>query len=563
MLELIWWVLFVTAFGATLGSFANVLIHRIPRGPVLTPVWSFCPNCDHRILFRDNIPIVSFLLLRGKCRNCSTPISARYPLIEAATIIAFLLVFDALCIAPGVRPDLIDRTAYDVSDRVLDAWPMVLAHLVLVAGLIVISVIDLEEYWVDLRVVGLLFLVGVLCQTVWTPTAPGTWQPPDAHLGAVAFAAAIGLLIAQFIYALLPQPEPAAPDLTDDHRSDGAAHEHNDTEFESQASPAGTIAGDPPTADAHAVARTLDAPSFGPPIHAPVTGESPPAELPDESMPPPTEANRPHDEPPLSTGPADTQTDAAATPARSQVAAGWLIALLVAASVAVILVGALARPEGTGFEYRSTYLFGLLFAFQIVGSARRRESDTAVVEAIEEERHSARATALGELLYLAPAIGLAIFASVAARNDWWGAFDWDRVYSFSLGDDWRPLAGLARGLWGALIAGALGWGVRIIFTLLLGKEAFGLGDVYIMAAAGAVAGWGVVCVGFFFAAFLALAGVILLIVVKRSRAIPFGPWLSLGIVATLISYGFVRNYLENGTKGFLDGITVIFGLDAK
>jgi prepilin signal peptidase PulO-like enzyme (type II secretory pathway) len=251
------------------------------------------------------------------------------------------------------------------------------------------------------------------------------------------------------------------------------------------------------------------------------------------------------------------------SPPRSHVAAGWLIALLAAACMGVIVVGELAGVPTAGFQYRSTYLLGLLFAFQLAGSARRRDSDTAVVEAIEEERHSARATALGELLYLVPPIALAILARVAYRRGWWGPFDWDALFGVTIGGEWQPLPGAARAISSALVAGAVGWGVRIFFTLLLGKEAFGLGDVYIMAAAGAIAGWGVVVFGFFVAAFFALAGVILLLLVKRSRAIPFGPWLSLGIVATLISYGAVRAYLEQGFEGLFEAISHLTGIGAK
>ena len=70
--------------GALLGSFVTVLAHRIPRNEGFVTGRSRCPGCGATIAARDNIPIVSWLILRGRCRNCGEPISARYPLAEAS-----------------------------------------------------------------------------------------------------------------------------------------------------------------------------------------------------------------------------------------------------------------------------------------------------------------------------------------------------------------------------------------------------------------------------------------------------------------------------------------------
>jgi leader peptidase (prepilin peptidase) / N-methyltransferase len=86
--------LFVFAFGAILGSFANVCIHRLPRGESVVHPPSRCPACGERIAFYDNVPILSFLLLRGRCRRCQARISWRYPVVEAC--VAFLLLAVAL-----------------------------------------------------------------------------------------------------------------------------------------------------------------------------------------------------------------------------------------------------------------------------------------------------------------------------------------------------------------------------------------------------------------------------------------------------------------------------------
>ena len=84
-------LVFAGLLGLAIGSFLNVVVYRVPAGRSLTPD-SACPNCGTAIRRRDNIPIVSWLLLRGKCRGCAQPISARYPLVEAGTAVAFVLV---------------------------------------------------------------------------------------------------------------------------------------------------------------------------------------------------------------------------------------------------------------------------------------------------------------------------------------------------------------------------------------------------------------------------------------------------------------------------------------
>ena len=72
-------------FGLIVGSFLNVVIYRVPRKESIVSPRSACPTCDVPIAPRDNVPILSWLYLRGRCRNCHSPISMRYPLVEAAT----------------------------------------------------------------------------------------------------------------------------------------------------------------------------------------------------------------------------------------------------------------------------------------------------------------------------------------------------------------------------------------------------------------------------------------------------------------------------------------------
>jgi leader peptidase (prepilin peptidase)/N-methyltransferase len=78
-----WLTLFLGfVFGTIIGSFLNVCIHRIPQGKSIVSPPSHCPRCKTPIRFYDNIPLLSFIILRGRCRKCHTPIPLRYPLVE-------------------------------------------------------------------------------------------------------------------------------------------------------------------------------------------------------------------------------------------------------------------------------------------------------------------------------------------------------------------------------------------------------------------------------------------------------------------------------------------------
>ena len=86
-------VALVFLFGLTFGSFLNVVIYRVPRGLPLVLRRSACPHCDVPIRNYDNIPVLSWLLLRGRCRSCHAPISGRYALVELLTAATFVAVF--------------------------------------------------------------------------------------------------------------------------------------------------------------------------------------------------------------------------------------------------------------------------------------------------------------------------------------------------------------------------------------------------------------------------------------------------------------------------------------
>jgi leader peptidase (prepilin peptidase) / N-methyltransferase len=104
-------VAFAGLLGLAIGSFLNVVVYRVPAGMSLVHPRSACPRCGHEITARDNVPVVSWLLLRGRCRSCRAPISARYPIVELIGGIAFagvavwagLTAGDLLTPATGLR----------------------------------------------------------------------------------------------------------------------------------------------------------------------------------------------------------------------------------------------------------------------------------------------------------------------------------------------------------------------------------------------------------------------------------------------------------------------------
>ena len=83
-------VAWVVCLGACIGSFTNVVIWRLPRGESVVHPGSHCPRCGHGIRWHDNIPILSWLVLGGRCRDCGGTVSWRYPAVEALTSLLWL-----------------------------------------------------------------------------------------------------------------------------------------------------------------------------------------------------------------------------------------------------------------------------------------------------------------------------------------------------------------------------------------------------------------------------------------------------------------------------------------
>jgi leader peptidase (prepilin peptidase) / N-methyltransferase len=161
--------LLATALGLIVGSFLNVVIYRLPRRESLSWPGSHCPQCGHPIRWYDNVPVVSWLLLRRRCRDCGEPIPWRYPLVELLTGVAFLAAF--LVYGPEWRTVQV---------------------AVFLAALIAVSFIDLDHRIIPDRIVLPGAAVGLLTSILLDPS--DWWVYCVAALGAAGFLLVIGLI---------------------------------------------------------------------------------------------------------------------------------------------------------------------------------------------------------------------------------------------------------------------------------------------------------------------------------------------------------------------------------
>ena len=133
-------------FGLIIGSFLNVVIHRLPREDSIVLPSSKCPSCGAVIAFYDNVPVLSYVMLGGRCRNCKTHISARYPAVEALTAFLFVVTAwrDGLSVA--LPFDLIFVTA--VTALVfIDAEHMILPNAITYPGMVFALIARLAIPW--------------------------------------------------------------------------------------------------------------------------------------------------------------------------------------------------------------------------------------------------------------------------------------------------------------------------------------------------------------------------------------------------------------------------------
>jgi len=380
------WFVFIFAFGCCVGSFLNVVIYRLPRDRSIVRPGSACPACGRHIRFYDNIPLISWLVLRAKCRYCKAPISARYFVIELLTGVVFVGVFilyfrmDLWAGMPALRQG---------------GWFIYLLHIILLAAFIAASAIDLELWVIPLSICWFATAVGL------TGSALGIYVIEGKNI---------------YGYALLPS---ASGDILN---------------------------------------------------------------LKEVTV--------------------------------SSLAIGAAIGLSI--SLLLLTTGLIKRsyePESAGDS-----------------------SENLKKPAEPEFNH--RLEICREIIFLVPIIVCSVGVYLLSLK-------YPQMHNWWLNSSQKPaIAGLLGSLWGYFVGCGIVWFTRIFGTLGFGKEAMGLGDVHLLGAAGAVIGPVFVVGAFFIAPFFGLAWAGFQMFFKKTRQIPYGPFLSLGVLAVMILHDRIIDYLN-------------------
>src|SRR5579859_822393 len=180
-------------FGAMVGSFLNVVAYRLPRSESLVKPRSRCPGCGTAIKPYDNVPVLGWVLLRGRCRTCRTPISSRYPVVEALTA------------ALAVAVVLAKHSAYEIA-----------LGLVLVGVLVPVALIDLDHRIIPNKItlpasvaavaIGLIFRPSAVPEQLIAAAAAGGFllvflllYPRGMGMGDVKLAAVLGLFLGRSV----------------------------------------------------------------------------------------------------------------------------------------------------------------------------------------------------------------------------------------------------------------------------------------------------------------------------------------------------------------------------
>ena len=366
------WFAFIFAFGCCIGSFLNVVIYRLPRDESLVKPPSACPECGKHILFYDNIPLISWLLLGRKCRYCKTPISPRYFVIELLTGLVFTGLF-FLYFRTNLRAGM--------PSFLQGGWFIYLTSIILLAAFIAASSIDLQFWVIPVYICWFVTAVGLIASGL------GVYVIDPAVIGR---------------YALLPSASPNTASL--------------------------------------------------------------------------------------------------ATGAAIGLAISWTL----------LATGLIKRSYEDSPEHPG------------------KSTEPQLNHYLEIWK---------EIIFLLPIIICSAAAYWITRKTppiqaWWLVFSQKPV-----------IAGLLGSLWGYFVGCAVVWATRIFGTLAFGKEAMGLGDVHLMGAAGAVIGPAFVVVAFFIAPFFGLTWAGLRMFFKKTRQIPYGPFLSLGVLVVMIFHNRIYSLI--------------------
>ena len=186
-------IAFAAIGGLIVGSFLNVVVYRLPRGESLTHPRSRCPSCATQLRAVDNIPVVSWLALRGKCHHCGAPVSARYPLVELTTGALYAAVVasqdDAVRIVLGLLlvTALVPITLIDLDHRIIPNRITGAAAIAAVIAIVALDIDFLTEAAIAAVAGGGFFLVAALL------------YPRGMGMGDVKLAGVLGLYLGRAV----------------------------------------------------------------------------------------------------------------------------------------------------------------------------------------------------------------------------------------------------------------------------------------------------------------------------------------------------------------------------
>ncbi len=536
-------MLFVFAVGACVGSFINVLAYRLPRGEGLWTPPSRCPRCETRLTWRENFPIFGWISLRGRCRFCRSPISAQYPLIEAATAIVFLGLFMTWFPGAGAIEIPWSRTS-GVPDwaraGVNVTWPTLTIALVLVASLLAMTLIDARTFTIPLILPWAATVVAMVLHPLHALVlgalrrdfdrgliAAADWSLPIPTGGVLGLAAGggVGLLLALLMLRIGWIPRSFA--------------DFEEWAEEAKKAPKGDAPPLTETVTLRALfARTLlfTGPAVALMVGGFVIGERMGRPMPGMAIGAALglvigallRAAVPVGESAPGSTPAATAKPASTRPAMLGVVADVLPPLV---------LGGAGWLIGPG---QALFGMGVGVVMSVAGRPVKDDGDESAESTPDWLAYPhARREMLKELAFVA-------LPTLFAVCGWW-------LLSLHPMDPPLWVEALAGSVLGYLVGGAVVWGVRLLASLAFGAEAMGLGDVHLMAAVGAALGWVDPLLAFGLAPLLGLGWTVMVFALRggRSTALPYGPHLAVATMAVMIARPQIESLLAALSGGMI------------
>lgn len=523
-------LLFAAGVGACVGSFLNVVAYRLPRGEGLWSPGSRCPACDTPLGWRENMPVLGWLTLWGRCRFCRSRISAEYPLVEGATALLFAGLYAAWFLWWPTSSGVVSAAA-PAWARVglFQSLPYVLLLLTLMSGLIAMSLIDARTFTIPVSIPWLvtgLALVTHPAHAAWIESTRGAlvrggqhaWLIPTIPVDQPAALAGVLGAGAGLVFALAMLWLGVIPRSFSDYEAWEQAAMSEQSESGHAPVPGGptirqvlirTILLTGP-AVALMAAGALAGRSSGMALQGTlagmVAGLVVGVFLRSWATRREVQASDP-DPRPITPTPRRRWVVPAASilVIAAGAGTGWLLTpahAVIGGAIGMLMVvvgrAAAGAAAGTGHGDHVHAPPGAAGSDVNSGGGQAPGGGVPMWLAYPH----ARREMLKEIVFLLPVV-------LAG----WAAWRWAPTVWFADPPLWLQAAGGA--LAGYLVGGAVVWIVRLAGSLAIGKEALGMGDVHLMAAVGAVVGWIDPVLAFFLAPAVGLGGMAIGVVLRR------------------------------------------------